>query len=336
VLDNNSFAIVVTADSIDSLVQCCWDGLITSAGRIIDRNGNPDPNGKNRLDAYQLSYSPPATITLVISGTHLTDAPFSNAPFTATYVDTLSVADGRVVCSSSSTLDVDTSAIERERDALAAFVGAPLPFGPIAAANLVDYVNQQIRDGLSGLQLPQLSPGRLASNFFVSGFNIPNTQQRVVFIYDSAGIDSRGIIASGIKQPSTPDNPNGDNPFNRTRRGFAAIIGPRNIRVNTHLGTPKSVTRSYSVGWGEEMQLPMSLIDWHESEGSVLNDGNITTPIQFNVGDMVDGDVRVVRLKVNLQDEDGISATAKDSVTIEFFSQAPQGAPHGHKRLAKV
>jgi hypothetical protein len=264
------------AYSIDAVVERVlgiWD-YITAQGNRIDTNGNPDYNGPIELQTISIATSGDTWKTTVNGFYHTPDR-VPNVPFTITQSESLNASGYAVPASfslsysSSATIHVDTSSLDRALTTLEVFGGWALVgvagfLGVPLAAFSASILNAKITSTLQPLAVPTID---IVAKSIPQRTRLPGTTDNLWLHFDTVSFPQGTVATIGnggltSLMPGTAIVLSGRLAPTRARReGFVTVTGPEVLelppRIIGHpLPSPPTVEGTYAAFTSDETVNP--------------------------------------------------------------------------------
>jgi hypothetical protein len=278
-----SFAGHIEGVYLTSAAETNWN----QSPKLINSSGSPDPNGSIVLKGFTTSASPPSQWISTVTGTDT--APWPDVDFTMTTTDTISVANGRIQCSSANAISTDTSVLNLLTGVFL------IAFPPLGGFFLYEDILASGADAPSTTAASVLCP---AVAIFPAQILLPGTLQKAVFSYTRAQTDGSGVTVGGTvgivdRAPS------------------ATITGPTTV---SSVAGATAAAASFGVR-SVDLRSPVQF-HWSAS-GTVLSPAAAWTSVRFPMtGWEAVGTTKFESVSVHLVDADGAAIDVSQPVTV--------------------
>lgn len=284
VRSGESFAALVSADLIRRSAQIAW----FQAPQRIDDAGRARPDGAIHLTGFEVELQAPDRVVTVLTGCD--PRPRPDLPFRLVTTDTLNAADGGVQCSSRVRLDAG----DRSLNGLGGVLQLALPpagawFSPQSAVVPAGGDDPKITSASAGRSVARLLPREV----LIAG------GEKIVLDYLGLEVGPDGVRGGGRWTVAA-------------RQPEAGLVAPETITAAFPDLTCAVQIRLRTT----DLRPPFREIHW-STAGVVANPRARSTPILFDVRGARPGQTLPRRIRVQITDADGLTATAQETVAIQ-------------------
>lgn len=284
VRSGESFAVVVSAESIRRSVQIAW----FQAPQRIDDTGKSQPDGPLHLTGFEVELQAPDRIVTVLAGRDPRSRP--DLQFRLVTTDILNAVEGGLQCASHVRLDAG----DRSLNSLGGVLQLSMPpagawFSPQSAVVAAGSDETKITAASAGRSLARLLPREIL---------IP-WGEKIVLDYRGLEVGPDGVRGGGSWTVAT-------------RKPEAAIAAPEAVQAEFPDLTCAAQVRLRTT----DLRPPFREIRW-TSDGVVANPRARSTPILFEVRGARVRQVLPRRVWVQVIDADGLTATVQETVKIQ-------------------
>jgi hypothetical protein len=280
--NSENFALFVNSTFIRVKAREAWDAM----PKVLDADNRPDPNGPVHLSSLDVTFKSPDKIITTIKG--FDERPWPDVDFTLKIDETLSAANTNLSVDSKTTLDVDTSWLNK-LTGIFAFVFPPLGLF-FLIENIIIRVNegeQDNEDGGVGKQALSLIPKEI----MIAG------GKKLIFLYTRVSVSTGGVFCGGTVLP-----------LDRTPE--VSIQGPAQITASAG---STAVTKRFTA-MIEDLR-GNCRFQW-KINGTNTGGDEKSANIRFNLGQTQPGQVITRTLTVTVTDADGLSDSSSKEVKI--------------------